>query len=390
MKRVTATFAAAILAVGTVAMLLIFTACGQKGGSTVKSQMETAQQISKLEKEMDTRQQEMNTLLADYVRNGGQDVGTLVGKGLTPEQTKILENRLKNEQGVGYNDLLADILNKQKAIEDMQVKVQDLERALPAPVDVARGERHYDIAMSYLTKQVGIDANAAKVLIRQVNMMDELVPGFKVWNFYKDGVYGTFVTQGNASVSPYGVIQHARQTLINEKNTAITERDGLARDKAALNQEVTDLTARRDQLTQDVNMLQAEREALNQKVSSLQGTADDLQSQMNSVFYRIGYRKSMVSEGYVQSHWYGKPMLAKFAEADYPQRLDLRASDAITFTAADAGVPQIRRVRLAPGSTFKEGTDYAVTITGNGEQAQVMLLNKDKFRAARSMMVVVN
>ena len=46
MKRVTATFAAAILAFGTVAMLSLFTACGQKGASTVKSQMETAQQIS--------------------------------------------------------------------------------------------------------------------------------------------------------------------------------------------------------------------------------------------------------------------------------------------------------------------------------------------------------
>jgi predicted nucleic acid-binding Zn-ribbon protein len=373
-----------------VAMLLLFTACGQKGGGTVKSQMETAQQISKLEKEIDTRQQEMNTLLTTYVHSGGQDVGTLVGQGLTPEQTKILEQRLKNEQGVAYRDLLADILNKQQAIEDMQVKVQDLERALPSPVDVARGQRHFDIAMSYLTKDKGLDANAAKKLVQQVNLMDELVPGFKVWNFYKEGVYGTFVTQGEARVSPYGVIQHAKQTLINEKNTAVTERDGLARDKAALNAELADLTAKRDQLTQDVTLLQAEREELNQKVSSLQGTADDLQSQMNSVFYRIGYRKSMVSEGYVQSHWYGKPVLAKFAEADYPQRLDLRSSDAISFTAADAGVPQIRRVRLAPGSSFKEGTDYAVSIAAGGDQATVQLLNKSKFRAARSMMVVVN
>ena len=107
---------------------------------------------------MDTRQQEMNTLLADVRPQRRSRCGHPGGPRPHAEQTKILEQRLKNEQGVGYNDLLADILNKQKAIEDMQVKVQDLERALPAPVEVTRGERHYDIAMSYLTKQVGIDA----------------------------------------------------------------------------------------------------------------------------------------------------------------------------------------------------------------------------------------
>lgn len=380
------------LSIGGVALAiaLLFSACGQKSGNTVRTQLETAQAISKLEKEIDVRQSDMNTLLASYVQQGGKDLGTLVGQGLTPEQTRMLEQKLKNEEGIGYKDLLSDILGKQKAVEDMKVKVQDLERTLPSPVEVQKGQRHSDIALAYLTKEKGLDSNVAKKLVQQVNLMDELVPGFKVWNFYNDGVYGTFVTQGDASVSPYGVIQHAKQTLINDKNTAIAQRNTLATEKASLDLQVADLTAKRDQLTQDVSLLQAERQDLTKKVTDLQIYSDDLQSKMSSVFYRIGYRKGLVHDGFVKAPWYGRPQLAKFGESDYPQRLDLRTSDSITFTAVQAGVTEIRKVRLAPGATFKEGADYTVSITPDRHEAKIALLNKDKFRTERSMMVLVN
>lgn len=379
-------FAAAVVAMMALALGL---ACS-KSGTAVRSQMETAQEIAKLEQQIDAKQEQVNTLMRQYVQAGGQDVGAVLGQGLTPDQAAFLEKKLRNEEGIGYRDLISQILDTQKAADDLKVKVQDLERSLPAPVDVTKGERHIDIAMNYLVKDKGLDPATAKSLVQKVNLMDELVPGFKVWNFYQDGVYGTFVTQGTASVSPYGVIQHNKQVLVAAKDKAISERDALAKEKAALNDQVADLETKRDQLTQEVTLLQAEKQDLTTKVADLQTQRDDLEAQNNSVFYRIGARKELVQEGMVRDPWYAKPMLAKFAPADYPQHMDLRSQDTLVFSAKDAGVARITKVKLAPGSLYKEGADYAVTVAGDGSQASVRFLNKDKFRAGRSIMILVD
>jgi cell division protein FtsL len=373
-----------------VAVALVVACAMGESGSGVSSQLQTAQKIAKLEKKIDANQQEMDGLVKQYVQQGGQDLGSVVGQGLTPDQKQVLEARLKNEQGIGYGDLVSDILGKQKSIEDLKVKVQDLEKTLPAPVEVAKGERHVDIAMAYLTKDKGLDAPTAKRLVQQVNLMDELVPGFKVWNFYNDGVYGTFVTQGDAKVSPYGVIQHAKQTLVNEKNTAIAQRDALATEKASLTQQVADLTTRREELTQEVSLLQAERQDLTNKVNDLQTQRDDLQARNNSVFYRIGTKKNLVQEGAIRTSWFSKPKVAKYGEDQFPQHLDLRSGDTITVSAKLEGLDKIRRVSVAPGSLFKANEDYVVTLSPDGQEAALRILAKDKFRASRSIVILVD
>lgn len=376
-----------VLAVLAVVALLV--ACAESGPG-VSSQMKTAQKIAKLEKQIDQRQQEMDTLVKQYVQQGGQDVGSIVGPGLTPDQKQVLEARLKNEQGIGYGDLVSDILNKQKSIEDLKVQVQNVEKTLPAPVEVGKGERHADIAMAYLTKDKGLDQNTAKRLVQQVNLMDDLQPGFKVWNFYNDGVYGTFVTQGDAKVSPYGVIQHAKQVLVNEKNTAVAQRDQLAAEKASLTQQVSDLTNRREELTQEVSLLQAERQDLTNKVNDLQVQRDDLQALNSSVFYRIGTRKNLVQEGAIRTSLFSKPKVVKYGEDQFPQHLDLRSGDTISLSAKMEGLDKIRRVSVAPGSLFKADEDYVVTISQDGQDASLKLLAKDKFRASRSIVILVD
>ncbi len=376
-----------VLAVLVAAALLV--ACAESGPG-VSSQMKTAQKIAKLEKQIDQRQQEMDTLVKQYVQQGGQDVGSIVGPGLTPDQKQVLEARLKNEQGIGYGDLVTDILNKQKSIEDLKVQVQNIEKTLPTPVEVGKGERHADIAMAYLTKDKGLDQNTAKRLVQQVNLMDDLVPGFKVWNFYNDGVYGTFVTQGDAKVSPYGVIQHAKQVLVNEKNTAIAQRDQLAAEKASLTQQVSDLTNRREELTQEVSLLEAERQDLTSKVNDLQAQRDDLQARNSSVFYRIGTRKNLVQEGAIRTSLFSKPKVVKYGEDQFPQHLDLRSGDTISLSAKMEGLDKIRRVSVAPGSLFKADEDYVVTISQDGQDASLRLLAKDKFRASRSIVILVD
>ncbi len=376
-----------------VMMMALAVACsreGRKASQEVNAQMQTAQKISSLEQDIDAKQNQLNTLMQQYVKSGGQDLGAVMGQGLAPEQTKLLEERLKNEQGVGYRDLISDILSKQKAIDDLHVRVQNLEQTLPAPVDVARGETHYQIAMNYLTKDKGLDPAKARDLVLKVNIDDELVPGFKVWNFYDNGVYGTFVTQGSAKISPYALTRGVKQGLIADKNAAIAQRDELAKEKADLAKQVSDLQIARTQLTQDVALLKTEREDLTKKVGDLKTYSNDLDSRLHSVFYKIGVRRSLIHEGVVRDPWYGAPVLVKYNKSEFPSHLDLRAGDSVTFTARQVGVDRISDVSVAPGNVYSANRDYAVSISPDGQQATVWILNKAKFLSGRSMMILVN
>jgi hypothetical protein len=375
-----------------IAGLALAIACKSKPkvSPEVESQLKTAQKIAKLEQDIDGKQMEMNALLQKYVQEGGKDVGTAMGQTLSPEQKAILEQRLQQEKGIGYKDLISEILSKEKEVEDLKVQVQDLEKKLPAATVVKRGDKHLDLCIDYLTKEKGLDPETAKKLAMQVNLMDELVPGFKVWNFYDNGVFGTFVTQGDAAVSPYRVVQQAKQQLISAKDTAIKQRDSLAKEKTTLLEQVAELEKKRDQLNQDVAMLQAEREDLMKKMQELKNLSEELNAKLNSVFFKIGDRKALIDGGLVEDPWYGQPRLKKFEEANFPDHLDLRVGDTITFTAAQAGVTKIQKIKVAPGTAFKIDVDYTSTISPDATQASVKIVNKDKFKAERTMVILVN
>lgn len=373
-----------------VAFALLFGLACKRESSKVSNEMETARKIAKLEQDINGRQDEMNQLLQKYMQEGGKDVGALVGQTLTPEQKAVLEQKLQKEEGIGYRDLISDILKREKEVEDLKVQVQDLEKKLPSAVVVKRGDKHLDIAMNFLTKDKGLDPATAKKLALQTNLMDELVPGFKVWNFYDNGVFGTFVTQGDASVSPYRVIQKAKQELVSAKDQAISQRNELAKEKTTLLEQVSDLEKRRDQLNQDVAMLQAERADLLKKMQEVQDLSEDLKARLNSIFYKVGDRQTLVKSGLVQDPWYGQPRIAKFDEANFPQHLDLRNGDSITFTAQDAGVASITKVKVAPGMAFKIDQDYSWSIAPDGKTGTLKILNKDKFKAERTMVILVN
>lgn len=372
--------------------LVLALACKSKPkvSPEVESQLKTAQKIAKLEQDVDSKQQEMNALLQKYVQAGGKDVGSVMGQTLTPDQKSVLEQRLQQEKGIGYKDLITEILNKEKEIEDLKVQVQDLEKKLPAAVVVQRGDRHMDLCLDYLTKEKGLDEATAKKLVEQVNLMDELVPGFKVWNFYDQGIFGTFVTQGDAAVSPYRVVQKAKQELISAKDTAIKQRDQLSKEKTTLLEQVAELEKRRDSLNQEVAMLQAEREDLMKRMSELKDLSDELQAKLNSVFFRIGDRQSLINAGIVEDPWYGQPRIKNFQEENFPKHLDLRAADTINFSAQEAGVQKISKVKIAPGTAFKIDVDYTSSIATDGTVASVKILNKDKFKAERTCVILVN
>lgn len=371
------------------ASLLFLFSCKSKESAAISSQMKQVQKIAKIEKDINEKQEKLNELIRQYVKDGGKDLGLLVDQSLGPEQREVLEKKLQSEEGIGYKDLISDILKKQKEIEDLRVQVQELEKKLPTPTSVKKGDRHFDIAMNFLTKEKGLDEATAKKLVYQTNIMDELVPGFKVWNFYDNGVYGTFVTQGDAAVSPYGVIQAAKTKLVNEKNEAINQKEILQKEKTTLLEQVSDLERRRDQLNQDVMLLQQEREDLVRKLAETRDLSEELKSKLNSVFYRAGERKALVDSGLVKDPLFGSASILKYNEENFPDRIDLRSNDTITISAEKCGVPAIKKVRVVPTS-FKNDVDYKIELTPDGSSANVKILNKDKFRAERTVVLLVN
>lgn len=378
-----------VLVVAAVLVLAFVLACNT-GSSKVSQEMQTAQKIAKLEQDINGRQDQVNQLIQKYIQEGGKDLGAVMGQNLTPEQKAVLEKKLQSEEGIGYKDLISDILKNQKDIEDLRVQIQDLEKKLPSAVVVKRGDNHLDLAMNFLTKEKGLDPATAKKLALQTNLMDDLVPGFKVWNFYDNGVFGTFVTQGDAAVSPYRVIQQGKKKLVDAKNEAISQRDVLAKEKETLTEQVSDLQTKRDQLNQDVQMLQAEREDMARKLADMQNLSDDLKARLNSIFYKVGDRKALINAGLVKDPIFGQPQLLKFDEASYPDHLDLRSGDTITFSAEQAGVASIHKIKIAPGNVFKTDQDYSTTVSPDGKTGTIKVINKDKFRAERTMAILIN
>ncbi len=369
--------------------LMLGLAC-KKHSEKVESELATAQKIANLEQEINDKQDNMNQLLRQYSQEGGEDVGEIVGQTLTPEQKAILEEKLKSEQGIGYEDLIDDILKKQEEVENLKVQVQEMEKKLPMAVVVNRGDTHMGLAEDFLTKEKGLSVEEARKLIERVNVMDELVPGFKVWNFYDEGVFGTFVTQGEATVSPYRVVRRAKEKLISEKDEAVSQSNLLKKEKATLTEQVAELEVRRNQLNEDVAMLHAERDEMLGKLQNLQDLSTELESQVNSVFYRVGDRNALVGMGIIKDPVFGRTKLASYDSESYPNRLDLRTGDTIEFTAKGVGVTKVWKVQIIPTGTFKNKVDYNVIIAADGQTGAVQLLDIKKFQTERTCVVVIN
>jgi len=156
---------------------------------------------------------------------------------LTEEQKKALEERIKNEKNSSYQALLQEVLDKDKEIKELNEKIANLRKILPRP-DVAKpGDNHYSMAIRFLKKKGLSEANARK-LVSRVNIMEKLAAGFEVYHFYSNGVYGTWVSQGKAKISPNELQRQEREKIENERDTAIAQSE-------KLQEEVDDLVTRK-------------------------------------------------------------------------------------------------------------------------------------------------
>ncbi|MDE3246314.1 MAG: hypothetical protein KGN80_09520 [Acidobacteriota bacterium] len=299
---------------------------------------------------------------------------------LTDEQKKALEERIKTEKNSSYQALLQEVLNKDKEIKELNDKVAKLRAVLPKPDMAGPNDSHYGMALRFLKKK-GVPLDQARALVSRVNLMEKMAPGFEVYHFYSNGVYGTWVNQGKAKISPSDLQRQEREKIENERDTAVAQGE-------KLQEEVDDLATRKKQLESDISGLTDEKAKLQTAVAELTTTSEKQKALLNSLHYVVGTSKKLVEQGVIIVPVFAKDRAGKNWRDDvFDKALDLRSADTITISASDLGLKKISKVSVVPGSLVKD-QHYKLTISDDKLNAVVKLLAKDRFRNEKVVFAV--
>jgi len=296
---------------------------------------------------------------------------------LSPEQRDVLNTLVAQENDVSYKALLQKIIADRDTIQGLQENVMRLEQTLPDKfVVVKRDDRQHDLAMAYLTEEARLDPAKAKALLSQVDQTDELLPGNKVWFFYdsRQDTFRTYVTQGEAGLTPL-VVRRARQRrLIKERDTFKSERDTAQVEVATLQQTKADL--------------ETDIDGLNQKKTELESTVDqlsrDLAFRQNSLFYHAANEKTLKDRGVLTS------VLMRVRDVkglNYEESLDLRQGTIITLIPGNYGLEEIREVKVLP-PIYQKGRDFAIETAEDHSSARLVILDPDLFRGKEVLLAI--
>ena len=336
----------------------------------VTSLSEMAVEYEKLEQQQATTNQQMGQLITKYQQRGGS-LPPGFGAELTDEQRTLLAERIKTEKA-GLRTLLQDLIDRDKEVQQMKTRLDQLETQLPASVVAKEGDRHDRIAMNFLVKQ-GVPAKKAYEIVSQINLQDALVPGFRVWTYYQKGQFGTWVTRGKANITPQ---EHAKRVL------ALLEE---SRDKAL--KDLADTTSERDALKVSGEEKEAALTRSAEELKAMTETAEQQRAEVqrreveaNTLRFIVGSKKALVKSKLLE-----KNMRKWNPATDQMSSLNLMESQDIPIDAASLGLKKVKKVTLVP-EIFVAGVDYAVQV--GGPTATLKITTPDKFKANRFVIVV--
>jgi len=304
---------------------------------------------------------------------------------LSPEQRDVLDQLLQEEKSPTYRNLLTRIIDDRKTVQDLQDRVLRLEQQLPDKFIIAkRGDTHYKLAHDFLSAQE-VTEEQSKELLNQIDLSEDLVPGFKVWyNYDKEkGTFKTYVTQGDAGQTPLAVKRALKRKLIGERDAAVAKSQALEQTKNTLEQDIARLEV-------DVTTLEDRRSTLEVNVADLEGRNNQLQARgdrfesdlefkQNSLFYHADSAKVLADQG-VLSRFLKNVKDVKGVAFD--DAVDLRQARSITFTPAAYGLKSISGLELLPG-VYQEGRDYTVQVADDGGNATLVINDPEIFKQQR-------
>jgi hypothetical protein len=351
--------AAEFVAIGLLTIVMT-TGCARPGPGTAKTTEDLLGQLQKDRTEIDTTSDTMMKRIDMF--NASRKPGDrtvqfseVFAQDLDPQQKDVLDQMVQEEKDVSYKSLLTNIISDRDQIRQLQEKMLHLQQSLPDTFVVAkRGDKHHELALNYLTGQAGVDAQHAKTLLSQVDQSDELVPGNQVWFFYdKDkDTFRTYVTRGDARMTPAVVRRQKTKALVAERDTYRTQRD-------SAEQTAGELAQQKAQLENDIDVAK------------------------NSIHYHAATDDELKASGVLS------PVLKKVQTTKgltFDNALDLRTGQTITLDPKSFGLAEIRSLRLIP-SIYKEGKDFNVETADDGS-ARLVILDPEAFRGKEVVVAV--
>lgn len=302
-------------------------------------------EIGTLESDLRKKQDEIVLLTDSYKETAPPNTPSIDMLHLTEEEQDILRQKMNEEGDVSIKSLLQDILERNIAIRRLEERIQKIESLLPMPHIVSKGETHFQIAWNYLVNDKKLPPARAETIIKKISLFDALVPGFKVWNFYSGREYGTFVTQGNAALSPYEAKQRAKKRLIASRDRAIKE------------------------------------------LSKKEKEHKKYQKQINSLYYHLDTKKNLVKKRILKQGFLQPTKLKDVSPGDFKRSIDLRKTDTIVFSAADFKLKRIKKVLLYP-RFYKDGLEYTITLSKDKQTASLTVVDKAKLKNERVVISV--
>jgi septal ring factor EnvC (AmiA/AmiB activator) len=327
-------------------------------------------ELDRLQNDVQDKNREISSLLRQYQEKGGR-LPENFGPDLTEEQRRLLATRFQDER-LGLRETLQDILARDREIVALKARIATIEQGLPTSVVAQAGDTHDGILLKFLEGK-GVKEAEARPLLQQMNLQVPLLPGHRVWVYYRDGALGSWVTTGDIATSPREAAHQAIQALLEQRDAARQEAKSLRRElagataeRAQLRTQITDLQAAIGEWTQEVDGLRRENHATDQAARYLAGSKKELREH------------GIISGGFLKA--------TRVRRLQGLETLDLSQSAEILLRSTEYGLGRIRKIDVLPEG-FERGQDYVVHLLKGGTLARVALLDVDKFR--KSTFVVV-
>ncbi|MBI4531638.1 MAG: hypothetical protein HY709_08945 [Candidatus Latescibacteria bacterium] len=357
----------------------------------VEDMQELVGRLDTFHKEIDEREGKIAEVIRAFnaSRPEGERIDLETSKRLQLKELEqqILEKMLKGEEDVSYQGLLEKIGKQSEEIDRLNQQITDIETRLPAPYEVkGKKETHDAISVRYLTEEKGLSKEKAKELVNKTALVENLVPGFQVWMMYdeKADMFGSFVTQGTAHVSPRYVQRKAKQALMKRITVAEKRERERAQEVEQKTSEVEQLKAGVDSLKMVQESLAREREEARRQAEEAERERKRAEQELNTVYYTVNTMEWFKKQGVIRDPKFGGPRLETLSGVVFDGMIDVREDE--TILIRKRGVDRIDEVNVFPTTLRREG-DYRIEYGADRSYATVRLLDKDAFLQAKRIIV---
>ena len=354
---------------------------------------ELVERLDATEQEIRAKQEEIQATIKQYNETHPEsqvDAESLTSMALNPDHEAVLNEMLASEADVSYRGLVQEIVDTRGKVAELQQEMQALRDDLPAPYTVQRGESHLQVALQYLMENHSLSAAEARDAVEQTALVESLNVGNQVWLLYKDGILGTYVTQGTADMSP-GRAQRIARARINRKISTLTDERDSAQARAVF---VADsLNQVKDMLEERIVFLRSEEERLNGQIDMLTEARDEAltqrdieeqakleaESKLSSIFFAVNTMDHWKDTRVIKDPFFGGPRVESLAGVAFSNSQDLREGTVLTIERT--GFPSLKRIKKVDvfPRTFRDGQDYVVAFHPSGDKVSIELLVPDNF-----------